>query len=92
MLTASQGSHVPINFLSKAHPTKLKLIQGDPDTFSDVLTLINEYEGEFRPRPRPVIPDNHTLIDQRAKASLLDMKAWLRTWVQSSRVRAFSRQ
>ena len=47
MLTASQGSHVPINFLSKAHPTKLRLIQGDPDTFSDVLTLINEYEGEY---------------------------------------------
>ena len=46
MLTARQGSHVPINFLSKAHSNKLKLIQGDPDTFSDVLTLINEYEGE----------------------------------------------
>ena len=46
MLTARQGSHVLINFLSKAHSNKLKLIQGDPDTFSDVLTLINEYEGE----------------------------------------------
>lgn len=46
MLTNRQGNHVPINFLSKAHSTKLKLIQGDSDTFSDVLTLINEYEGE----------------------------------------------
>ncbi|KAI1766098.1 hypothetical protein GGR53DRAFT_519176 [Hypoxylon sp. FL1150] len=35
----------PINYLSKAHPVKLNLIQGDSDTFSDVLTLINEYEG-----------------------------------------------
>ncbi|KAI1771667.1 hypothetical protein F4818DRAFT_199637 [Hypoxylon cercidicola] len=35
----------PINYLSKAHPVKLKLIQGDSDTFSDVLTLVNEYEG-----------------------------------------------
>ncbi|KAI1080499.1 hypothetical protein F5B20DRAFT_101086 [Whalleya microplaca] len=36
---------VPINYLSRAHTVKLKLIQGDGDTFSDVLTLINEYEG-----------------------------------------------
>ncbi|KAI0109401.1 hypothetical protein F4776DRAFT_657209 [Hypoxylon sp. NC0597] len=35
----------PINYLSKAHQVKLKLIQGDSDTFSDVLTLVNEYEG-----------------------------------------------
>ncbi|KAI1472325.1 uncharacterized protein F4812DRAFT_8927 [Daldinia caldariorum] len=35
----------PINYLSKAHSVKLKLIQGDSDTFSDVLTLVNEYEG-----------------------------------------------
>ncbi|KAI0012038.1 hypothetical protein F4779DRAFT_626165 [Xylariaceae sp. FL0662B] len=36
---------VPINYLSRAHSVKLKLIQGDGDTISDVLTLINEYEG-----------------------------------------------
>ncbi|KAL7621194.1 hypothetical protein AAE478_008511 [Parahypoxylon ruwenzoriense] len=35
----------PINYLSKAHHVKLKLIQGDSETFSDVLTLVNEYEG-----------------------------------------------
>ncbi|KAI8957096.1 hypothetical protein F5Y11DRAFT_340895 [Daldinia sp. FL1419] len=39
------GTIAPINYLSKAHPVKLKLIQGDSDTFSDVLTLVNEYEG-----------------------------------------------
>ncbi|KAI1339264.1 hypothetical protein F5Y15DRAFT_83470 [Xylariaceae sp. FL0016] len=36
---------IPINYLSKTHATKLKLIQGDSDTFSDVLTLVSEYEG-----------------------------------------------
>ncbi|KAI8627040.1 hypothetical protein F5Y19DRAFT_186381 [Xylariaceae sp. FL1651] len=39
------GNTIPINYLSKAHAVKLKLIQGDGDTFSDVLGLINEYEG-----------------------------------------------
>ncbi|KAI1495811.1 hypothetical protein F5X99DRAFT_402342 [Biscogniauxia marginata] len=39
------GNTVPINYLSKAHSVKLKLIQGDSESFSDVLTLINEYEG-----------------------------------------------
>ncbi|KAI2604975.1 uncharacterized protein GGS25DRAFT_407673 [Hypoxylon fragiforme] len=34
-----------INYLSKAHPVKLRLIQGESDTFSDVLALVNEYEG-----------------------------------------------
>ncbi|KAI4868093.1 hypothetical protein F4820DRAFT_161515 [Hypoxylon rubiginosum] len=39
------GNIVPINYLSKVHTVKLKLIQGDGDTFTDVLTLVNEYEG-----------------------------------------------
>ncbi|KAI1392180.1 uncharacterized protein F4822DRAFT_389870 [Hypoxylon trugodes] len=39
------GNIAPINYLSKAQSVKLKLIQGDSDTFSDVLTLVNEYEG-----------------------------------------------
>ncbi|TEA19888.1 hypothetical protein C8034_v009834 [Colletotrichum sidae] len=34
-----------INYLSKATAGKLKLIQGEPDTFSDVLGLLNQYEG-----------------------------------------------
>ncbi|KAI0600722.1 hypothetical protein F4775DRAFT_582626 [Biscogniauxia sp. FL1348] len=45
VLTIIQGNPVPINYLSKAHPVKLKLIQGDGESFSEVLTLINEYEG-----------------------------------------------
>ncbi|KAI0172428.1 hypothetical protein GGR52DRAFT_405975 [Hypoxylon sp. FL1284] len=39
------GNMAPINYLSKAHSIKLKLIQGDSETFSDVLGLVNEYEG-----------------------------------------------
>ncbi|KAI1378919.1 hypothetical protein F4677DRAFT_352622 [Hypoxylon crocopeplum] len=44
-LLFSKCNIAPINYLSKAHSVKLKLIQGDGDTFSDVLTLVNEYEG-----------------------------------------------
>ncbi|KAI0476411.1 hypothetical protein GGR56DRAFT_642529 [Xylariaceae sp. FL0804] len=39
------GNSVPINYLSRAHAIKLKLIQGDPDTFSDALAVISDYEG-----------------------------------------------
>lgn len=39
------GTGTPINYLSKANPARLKLIQGDPEVFSDVLTLISDYEG-----------------------------------------------
>ncbi|KAI1263384.1 hypothetical protein F5Y18DRAFT_127176 [Xylariaceae sp. FL1019] len=39
------GNNVPINYLTKAQAARLKLIQGDGDTFSDVLGLITEYEG-----------------------------------------------
>lgn len=40
------GNHPPINYLSRAQSTRLKLVQGDSESFSDVLTLINEYEGK----------------------------------------------
>ncbi|KAF6808639.1 C6 finger domain-containing protein [Colletotrichum sojae] len=39
------GNPSIINYLSKANPGRLKLIQGEPDTFSDVLGLLNQYEG-----------------------------------------------
>jgi len=41
-----EGNSVPINYLTKSLAVKLKLIQGDADTFSDVLGLINDYEGK----------------------------------------------
>lgn len=35
-----------INYLARAKSEKLKLIEGDSDTFSDVLALIDDYEGK----------------------------------------------
>lgn len=42
-----EGNPVPINYLSRSLAVKLKLIQGDSETFSDILSLINEYEGKL---------------------------------------------
>ncbi|KAK8099428.1 uncharacterized protein PG998_012669 [Apiospora kogelbergensis] len=39
------GNAAQISYISRANATRLKLIHGDGDTFSDVLTLISEYEG-----------------------------------------------
>lgn len=41
-----EGNTAPINYLSRSLGVKLKLIQGESDAFSDVLSLINEYEGK----------------------------------------------
>lgn len=37
---------VNINYLSKARAEKLRLIDGDSETFGDVLSLIDDYEGK----------------------------------------------
>jgi hypothetical protein len=39
------GNGAVINYLSKANPNKLPLISGVSETFSNVLSLINDYEG-----------------------------------------------
>ncbi|KAK8074272.1 C6 finger domain-containing protein [Apiospora phragmitis] len=39
------GNAAQISYISRANATPLQLIHGDGDTFSDVLTLISEYEG-----------------------------------------------
>ncbi|KAK7743779.1 hypothetical protein SLS53_003798 [Cytospora paraplurivora] len=39
------GNGAQINYLSRAASTRLRLIQGDAEVFSDVLSLIREYEG-----------------------------------------------
>lgn len=54
-----EGNSVPINYVSKSLSGKLKLIQGDGDTLSDVLGLINEYEGKSDSR------DKHLLLPLR---------------------------
>lgn len=58
VLTAIAGSQVPINYLSRSNPTRLKLIQGETDAFSDVVALINEYEG-MRIPPRAALVGVH---------------------------------
>ncbi|KAJ5054801.1 uncharacterized protein L3040_001065 [Drepanopeziza brunnea f. sp. 'multigermtubi'] len=39
------GVGPPINYLSKAKPERLRLIEGDSETFGDVLGMIDDYEG-----------------------------------------------
>ncbi|KAK6857623.1 hypothetical protein PG995_006450 [Apiospora arundinis] len=39
------GNAAQISYISRANATRLKLVHGDGATFSDVLTLISEYEG-----------------------------------------------
>jgi len=36
-----------INYLMRAKGEKLKLVDGDADTFKDVLEIIDDYEGVF---------------------------------------------
>lgn len=45
VLTLTPGNGAHINYLSRASSTRLNLIQGDGEVFSDVLSLIGEYEG-----------------------------------------------
>ncbi|KAJ1324300.1 hypothetical protein MN608_10361 [Microdochium nivale] len=44
-LPPQTGKQLPINYLSRAQSSRLGLLQGDGESFSDVLTLIGEYEG-----------------------------------------------
>lgn len=37
----------PINYLAKAKSERLRLIEGDSETFSEVLAMIDDYEGMF---------------------------------------------
>jgi hypothetical protein len=39
------GMVTQINYLVKARPEKLKLIEGDAETFGDILEMIDSYEG-----------------------------------------------
>lgn len=45
---AGGGSNVTqINYLMRAKAERLKLIEGDSETFGDVLGMIDDYEGTF---------------------------------------------
>ena len=43
----ANGSNPPINYLIKAGPDRLGLIDGDAETFADVLAMIDDYEGKI---------------------------------------------
>jgi hypothetical protein len=42
---AGPASVTQINYLMKAKSERLRLIEGDSDTFADVLGMIDDYEG-----------------------------------------------
>jgi hypothetical protein len=44
------GGHpvTQINYLVKARSERLRLIEGDAESFGDVLGMIDDYEGELR--------------------------------------------
>jgi hypothetical protein len=46
-----KGNGAPINYLSRASTSKLSLVQGGPETFSDVISLIDDYEGNVHAAP-----------------------------------------
>jgi hypothetical protein len=41
------GSVTQINYLVRARSERLRLIEGDGETFGDVLGMIDDYEGVF---------------------------------------------
>ena len=46
-IVANGTNSSQINYLVKAGPEKLGLIDGDAETFADVLAMIDDYEGEM---------------------------------------------
>lgn len=42
---ANPSNVTQINYLAKARSEKLRLIEGDSETFGDVLGMIDDYEG-----------------------------------------------
>jgi hypothetical protein len=48
MSKTSAGNVTQINYLVRAKAERLGLIEGDGETFGDVLGMIDDYEGMFR--------------------------------------------
>ena len=44
-VAAGSAAVTQINYLMKARSDRLRLIEGDSETFSDMLGMIDEYEG-----------------------------------------------
>ena len=45
--SATPTAAAQINYLVKARSDKLKLVEGDSETFGDVLSMLDEYEGVY---------------------------------------------
>lgn len=45
--TIHPGNVTQINYLMRAKAERLRLIEGDSETFGDVLGMIDDYEGMF---------------------------------------------
>lgn len=45
--TAHPGNVTQINYLMRAKAERLRLIEGGSETFKDVLSMIDDYEGMF---------------------------------------------
>lgn len=43
--TPTHHGNLPINYVMKAKAEKLRLIEGDSETFGDILGMIDDYEG-----------------------------------------------
>ena len=50
-LVGGSGSRefTPINYLVRSRTERLRLIEGDVDTFGDVIGSLDDYEGMFSP-------------------------------------------
>lgn len=44
-----------INYVLRPDSERLNLMQGDVDTFADIISLIGEYEGTLSNQPRPTL-------------------------------------
>lgn len=57
-----QQQPVAINYLPAGIVERLGLIQGDGDTFVDILSLIGDYEGKLKKKTTPPHPYNRIII------------------------------
>jgi hypothetical protein len=59
--TIHPGNVTQINYLMRAKAEKLRLIEGDNETFGIVLGMIDDYEGMFTLRDRSVVTGSRDL-------------------------------
>jgi len=68
-----------ISYLPRPNAERLPLVQGDADTFGDIIGLLGEYEGMSRKSQVHRVRS----ADQVSKVFSIDRKASPRTWAPS---------